>query len=225
MTKAIRDWKDDGGAAAIGITAPDGVAVSSPANVLTVAGGHVESVAAQDANISAGRRVLMRAAQGLSAFAKGGMKWIVGSGDLSVQVHQGKGEIGTSEDLHIYSLKKLILEAPELELRTNGAIIKLANGKIVESSTGEHRIESSGFQAVTGGGGSTDLPSMPTSSMKTNERFKIVGPDGKPHVGLSHNVIDDAGDIRDRGTLAADGTHSLTVNDSEIRPVTFRPVD
>ncbi|CAI8713447.1 MULTISPECIES: type VI secretion system Vgr family protein [Burkholderia] len=225
LTKSIREWTDDGGAAAIGVTAPDGIAMSSPANVLAVAGGNVESVAAQDANISAGRRILMRAAQGLSAFAKAGMKLMVGSGDLTIQAHQGKGEIGTSERLHIYSLEKLILEAPELELRTNGAVIKISNGKIVQSSTGEHRIESSGFQAVTGGGGTADLPNMPTSSMKTDERFKVVGPDGKPHVGLAHEVLDDAGGIRDQGKLGADGTHSQLANDSEIRPVTFRPVD
>ncbi|WP_176047888.1 type VI secretion system Vgr family protein [Burkholderia sp. BCC1644] len=225
LTKGISDWKDDGGAAAIGITAPDGVAMSSAANVLTVAGGHVESVAAQDANISAGRRILMRAAQGISAFAKAGMKLMVGSGDLTIQAHQGKGEIGTSERLHLYSLEELILEAPKLELRTNGAVIKVENGIIVQSSTGEHRIESSGFQAVTGGGGTADLPVMPSSSMKTDERFKVVSPSGKPYAGLSHKVTDDAGGIRDQGKLAADGTHSLIANDSEIRPVTFRPVD
>lgn len=225
LTKGIREWADDGGAAAIGVTAPDGIAISSPENVLAVAGGNVESVAAQDVNLSAGRRILMRAAQGLSAFAKAGMRLMVGSGDLTIQAHQGKGEIGTSERLHLYSLEKLILEAPELELRTNGAVIKIANGKIVQSSTGEHRIESSGFQAVTGGGGTADLPSMPTSSMKTDERFKVVGPDGKPHVGLAHKVMDDVGGIRDQGKLTADGTHSLIANDSEIRPVTFLPVD
>lgn len=225
LTKGIRDWQDDGGAAAIGITAPDGVAVSSPANVLTVAGSHVESAAAQDVNISAGRRILMRAAQGLSAFAKAGMKLMVGSGDLTIQAHQGKGEIGTSERLHIYSLEKLILEAPELELRTNGAVIKIENGKIVQSSTGEHRIESSGFQAVTGGGGTADLPDMPVSAMKTDERFKVVSPSGKPYAGLSHKVTDDAGCVRDQGKLAADGTHSQIASDSNIRPITFRPVD
>ena len=125
LTKGIREWADDGGAAAIGVTAPDGIAISSPENVLAVAGGNVESVAAQDVNLSAGRRILMRAAQGLSAFAKAGMRLMVGSGDLTIQAHQGKGEIGTSERLHLYSLEKLILEAPELELRTNGAVIKL----------------------------------------------------------------------------------------------------
>ena len=66
---------------------------------------------------------------------------------------------------------------------------------------------------------------MPTSSMKTDERFKVVGPDGKPHVGLAHKVMDDVGGIRDQGKLTADGTHSLIANDSEIRPVTFLPVD
>lgn len=223
LTKGIREWTGDGGAAAIGVTAPDGVAVSSPANVLTVAGGHVESVAAQDANISAGRRILMRAAQGLSAFARAGMKLIVGSGDLTIQAHQGKGEIGTSESLHIYSLQKLILEAPELELRTNGAVIKLANGKIVESSTGEHRIESSGFEAVTGGGGAVELPPMPASSTKTDEQFAAVGRGGRPRVGIDHKVLDDAGGVLDQGKTAANGTNTQTVRDAEIRPVTFRP--
>ncbi|WP_175836706.1 type VI secretion system Vgr family protein [Burkholderia anthina] len=225
LTNGIREWTGDGGAAAIGITAPDGVAVSSPANVLTVAGGHVESVAAQDANISAGRRILMRAAQGFSAFAKAGMKLIVGSGDFSIQAHQGKGEIGTSEALHVYSLKKLILEAPELELRTNGAVIKLESGKILASSTGEHRIESSGFEAVTGGGGSIDLPPMPASSTKTDEQFAAVGRGGRPRAGINHTVLDDAGSVLDQGKTAVNGTNTQTVRDAEIRPVTFRPVE
>ena len=62
LTKGIRVGRRRR-AAAIGVTAPDGIAISSPENVLAVAGGNVESVAAQDVNLSAGRRILMRAAQ------------------------------------------------------------------------------------------------------------------------------------------------------------------
>ena len=95
----FKQWDTErlGGAAILGVSAPDGVALASPLNIVASAGRHVDVTAVQDVNVSTGRKILMRAAQGLSAFAKAGMKLIAGTGDIAVQAQQGKTEVGASE--------------------------------------------------------------------------------------------------------------------------------
>ncbi|WP_176058496.1 type VI secretion system Vgr family protein [Paraburkholderia sp. BCC1876] len=222
----LKQWDSEkpGGAPLIGVSAPDGVALASPLNIVASAGTHVDVTAIQDVNVSAGRKILLRAAQGLSAFAKAGMKLIAGSGDVVVQAQQGTAEIGASDRLHLYSLKDLLIEAPNIVLKANGVTYSLGDGKVLASSSGEHKIETSSFSFTGGGGGSPDLPHMPVSTMKTNEQFAIANRAGEGLQNLEHRVVDETGAVRDSGRLGADGTHGSIVQDSQIRPLTIHPL-
>ncbi|WP_165848032.1 type VI secretion system Vgr family protein [Paraburkholderia lacunae] len=224
LVEQIRQWdtgRQDG--AAIALSAPDGIALSSPHNVVASAGTHIDMVAVQDANISTGRKILMRAAQGLSAFAKAGMKLIAGSGDITVQAQQGKMEIGSADDAHIYSLKRLVIEAQSIVFKANGVTYSLGDGKVLASSSGEHRIESGGFSHTGGGGGNPDLPHMPASSMKTDEQFAVASRNGNAYQQLQHQVADETSTVRDAGKLATDGANQNIVQDTQIRPITLIP--
>lgn len=225
LVDQIKQWdaSKPGGAAAIAVSAPDGVALSSPLNLVASAGTHVDVVAVQDVNVSTGRKILMRAAQGLSAFAKAGMKLIAGSGDIVVQAHQGQAEVGASERLHLYSLREMVIEAPSIVLKANGVTYSLADGKVLASSSGEHKIQTSSFSFSGGGGGNPDLPHMPASTMKTDEQFAIADRAGNGLKNLPHKVQDETGAVRDAGKLDADGTHGSIVQDTQIRPITIHP--
>jgi type VI secretion system VgrG family protein len=222
----LKKWDSDkpGGAAIIGVSAPDGVVLGSPRNIVASAGTHVDIVAVQDVNVSTGRKILLRAAQGLSAFAKSGMKLIAGSGDITVQAQQGRAEIGASDRLHLYSLKELVIEAPSLLFKANGVTYSLADGKVLASSSGEHKIETSSFSFTSGGGGNPDLPHMPASTLKTNEQFALANRAGQAITKLPHQVTDETGAVRDAGQLGADGAHEAIVQDTQIRPLTIRPI-
>ncbi|WDD96533.1 type VI secretion system tip protein VgrG [Burkholderia sp. FERM BP-3421] len=224
LVERIKQW--DGGSqdgAAIALSAPDGIALSSPQGVMASAGTHVDVVAVQDVNVSTGRRILMRAAQGLSAFAKAGMKLIAGTGDVVVQAQQGRAEIGASERMHLYSLKELVIEAPSIVFRSNGVTQSFADGEVLTSSSGAHTIQSSGFSHVRGGGGTPDLPHMPASTMRTDEQFAVASRNGNAYPPFRHEVIDETRDTRDAGALATDGTNRNVVQDAQIRPLTFIP--
>jgi len=217
------DTEKPGGAAIIGVSAPDGIALASPLNIVASAGRHVDVTAIQDVNVSTGRKILMRAAQGLSAFAKAGMKLIAATGDIAVQAQQGKTELGASDRLHLYSLKDVLIEAPNIVLKANGVTYSLGDGKVLASSSGEHKIETSSFSFTGGGGGSPELPQMPASSMKTNEQFALANRAGEALQNIEHKVFDETGAVRDAGKLGADGANQAIVQDTQIRPLTIRP--
>jgi type VI secretion system VgrG family protein len=217
------DTEKPSDAALIGVSAPDGVAVASPLNVVASAGRHVDVIAVQDVNVSTGRKILLRAAQGLSAFAKAGMKLIAGTGDIAVQAQQGKTEVGASERLHLYSLKDVLIEAPNIVLKAGGVTYSLGDGKVLASSSGEHKIEAASFNFTGGGGGNPDLPHMPSSTMKTNEQFALANRAGQALKNIPHQVTDETGAVRDAGKLGADGANQTIVQDTQIRPVTIRP--
>ncbi|NIF91597.1 type VI secretion system Vgr family protein [Burkholderia sp. Cy-637] len=224
LVDQIKQWDGEAqGGAAIALSAPDGIALSSPHNVVASAGTHFDVVAVQDANISTGRKILLRAAQGLSAFAKAGMKLIAGTGDIVVQAHQGKAEIGASERVHIYSLKELVIEAPSIMFKSNGVTQSFAEGKVLTSSSGPHTVQSSGFSHTSGGGGNPELPHMPDSSMKTNEQFAVASRNGSAYQQLQHHVTDETSAVRDMGKVAADGANQNIVQDTQIRPITLIP--
>jgi type VI secretion system secreted protein VgrG len=98
LTELIRDWEDArAGVPVIAGSAPAGVAWSSPKSINASAGTNLDFVAVQDANVSTGRRLFLRAAQGLSAFAhKAGMNLISAAGKLQLQAHSDGIEIGAA---------------------------------------------------------------------------------------------------------------------------------
>lgn len=225
LVDQLKQWDSDkpGGAAIVAVSAPDGVTLASPRNVVASAGTHVDVTAVQDVNVTTGRKILLRAAQGLSAFAKAGIKLIAGSGDLAIQAQQGKTEIGASDRLHLYSLKEMVIEAPSIVLKANGVTYSLADGKVLASSSGEHKIETSSFSFTGGGGGDPDLQHMPASAMKTNEQFALANRAGNAITKVPHQVTDETGAVRDAGELGADGANQTIVHDTQIRPLTIRP--
>lgn len=117
----------------------------------------------------------------------------------------------------------MLIEAPNIVLKANGVTYSLGDGKVLASSSGDHRIEASRFSYTGGGGGNPELPQMPSSTMKTNEQFALVNRAGQALHNLAHQVFDETGAVRDAGRLGADGANQSIVEDTQIRPLTIRP--
>lgn len=220
LADQIKNWDADkaGGAAAIAVTAPAGVAISSPNSVTTAAGTNLDMIAAQDANLSAGRKLLIRAGQGLSAFVhQAGMKLIAASGKISVQAQSDEMELGAAKRLHAYSLESLLLEAPQILLRGEGAQIAIGGGKIVLSSSAPVEVKAPSFNFGGSGGGNLDLPNMPHSTLATDERTAFSGRSGKARENLQYEVHDAAGAVQDAGKSTANGATQSTITDNVIK--------
>jgi type VI secretion system secreted protein VgrG len=224
LLHGIEQW--DGGkpaAAAIALSAPAGIAMASPMAVGASAGTNLDLVAAQDANLSAGRKLLLRAAEGFSAFAKKlGIELIAGSGDVRVQAHAGKIELGAAERLHAYSLKEALFEAERIVLRGGGAEIVLADGRVTIGAAAGVECKAPDFRFGGGYDGGLELPGMPASSMKTDERIALAGRAGQAREHLPYEVRDAAGAVAEAGESNADGATRERVTDTRIKPLFMR---
>jgi len=221
----IKSWGTDAAAASaaagtgtVAITAPAGVAVSSPNSVTASAGTNLDMVAIQDISVSTGRKVLIRAAQGLVAFARQwGMKLIAGSGKITVQAQDGEMDIGASKDVHIYSLQTLLMQAKKLALRIDGAEITMENGEITLSATKPVKVKGAGFVFESSGGAQTNLPTMPHSTLATDERTAFVDSDGNALENIVYEVRDTAGAVLGSGKSILNGATQNKVTDSVIK--------
>jgi type VI secretion system secreted protein VgrG len=220
LVDQIKSWGTEASAsaAAIAITAPAGVAVSSSNSVTTSAGTNLDMVAIQDANISTGRKVLIRAGQGIAAFARQcGMKLIAGSGKLTLQAQDGEMDIGASKDVHIYSLETLLMQAKKLALRIDGAEITMDNGEITISATKPIKVKGAGFVFESGGGAQTTLPTMPHSTLATDERSAFVDSGGNALENIDYAVHDTAGAVAGSGKSVVNGATQSAITDSVIK--------
>jgi len=160
-----------GGKPIVAVSAPAGIALASQDNVVIGAQTNADMISAGNTQLSAGRKLLMRAAQGVSLFAhKLGMQLIAASGKIVIQGQDDEIEVGAAKRLHLYSLESLLLEAPEVVIRTDGAQWTIGKGKVMSSSSGEFSMQASDFKFTRGGGGSLSLPSIRcaiTSSMSS----------------------------------------------------------
>jgi len=223
LVDEIKNWDTDkpGGAAAIAVSGAAGVAVSSPNSVTTAAGTNLDMIAVQDANLSAGRKVQVRAGQGLSMFVpQEDAKLIAATGKIQAQAQANEMELGAAKRMHVYSLESLLFEAPQIVLRTDGAEIIIGNGKIVMSSSAPVEVKAPSFNFGGGGGGNTDLPNMPHSTLATDERIAFSGRSGKGRENLPYEVRDTAGAVQDAGKSAANGATQNTITDSVIKALT-----
>jgi type VI secretion system secreted protein VgrG len=226
LRDAVGGWGDhkQPAEAAIAVSAPAGIALSSPRSVQAASGSNLDFTAMQDANLSTGRKIVMRAAQGIAAFAhQAGMKLVAAAGQLQLMAHRDGIDIGAAKRLHQYSLDSILIEAPRILLKTAGAQIALDESGITLSATGQVQGKAAGFNFGGGGGGGIDLPGMPTSSMRTNERVAFAGRAGQAREGITYTVHDADGALRDDGSSAADGASGSIVSDTDMKPLSITP--
>ncbi|MBA5607050.1 type VI secretion system tip protein VgrG [Duganella sp. FT3S] len=212
-----------GGKPIVAVSAPAGIALASQDNVMIGAQTNTDLVSAGNTQVSAGRKLLMRAAQGVSLFAhKVGMQLIAASGKVVIQGQDDMVEIGAAKRLHLYSLESLLLEAPEVVIRTDGAQWSIGKGKVMSSSSGEFNMQASEFKFTRGGGGSLNLPSMPHSTLETDEQIAFSGRGGQARENVPYEVSDDQGAVQDSGKSGADGASKTVVTDNVIKTLKVR---
>ncbi|MBJ7312822.1 type VI secretion system tip protein VgrG [Rugamonas sp. CCM 8940] len=229
LVEHIRQWEKGsntegatpdpaGGKPIVAVSAPAGIALASQDNVLIGAQTNIDLVSAGNSQLSAGRKLLMRAAQGIGMFAhKLGMQLIAAGGKIVIQAQDGEIEVGAAKRLHLYSLESLLLEAPEVVIRTDGVQWTIAKGKVTSSSSGAFNVQASEFKFSSGGGGDLALPGMPHSSLQTDEQIAFTGRGGQPRENVPYEVRDAEGAVLDAGKSGADGASQAVVTDTVIK--------
>lgn len=223
LLSGIEQWESRRGAnaaPAIAISAPAGIALASAGSVQAAAGTNLDFTAVQDANLSTGRKLALRAEQGFSAFAhREGLRLIAGRDDIRIQAHAGQIELGAAKPLHAYSLETLLFEAPQAAIRAGGCEITLADGTITLSAANGVKIAAPDFNFGGSYSGRLDLPGVPASSLRTDERIALAGRAGQAREAVAYEVKDAEAAVRDAGASAGDGATQTLVTDTAMAPL------
>ncbi|MES2160820.1 MAG: type VI secretion system Vgr family protein [Pseudomonadota bacterium] len=202
----LRNWRVGGKQAILGANAADGMLFTSEKNIAVAAQKKLDMLSAGDANLSAGKNVLVRALRGVSVLAHAlGMKLVAASGNVLVQAHHGDINLTATGRICISAGQGIELLSPEIKLASKGAQVNYGGGTITQQSKGAHTIKSSTFTHSTGGDGDVSEIKFPSTTIETDERiilyhsqtgepvkgrrYKLTMPDGR----IIEGVTDDQG--------------------------------
>jgi len=159
-------------------------------------------VSVQDTSISTGRSYKVRAADTISLFAhKQGMKQIAASGKIDIQAHNGNVEITASEYLILTGIKGVIINGQLIQLSAQGAGADIGNGQLITKTLGTHTQHAANHIITGPAAPNFTPPGMPTSEMKTDEKFVAqYRGSGKPVKQRNYTIKLDNGQTIDAKT-------------------------
>lgn len=120
-----------GGAALIGVSAPDGISFATPKALVSFAGTNLDTVAQQHIQLTAGQRFNLNAGQGVSLFSHhGGIKAIAHHGKFLLQSQHDDTELNSAKNIKFTATDgKIVLMAKEIQFITeDGSFIKIGHG-------------------------------------------------------------------------------------------------
>jgi len=138
----------NGGAAVIGVTAPDGISFATSKAIVSYAAINIDTVAGRHLQLSAGERATVNAGKGISLFAQqDGITAIAQQGKVLVQSQHGDMTINASGELKLTASEgRLVGIAPEIVLISKGGSFIKINDGITLGTTGKMVFNASRFE-------------------------------------------------------------------------------
>lgn len=121
----------EGGKPSISLTAPAGLAVTTPKAIVSYAGANIDTVAQQHMQLTAGQRFNLNAGKGISMFAHhDGIKVIAYKDDLLMQSQHGDIKVNADKSINLTATNGVIkLMAKEIHVvAEDGSFIKIGGG-------------------------------------------------------------------------------------------------
>jgi type VI secretion system secreted protein VgrG len=195
-----------GGKPTISVTAPAGLAFSTPKTIVSYGGKNVDTVAQQHVQLTAGQRFNLNAGKGVSVFAhRDGIKQIAHYGKFLMQSQHDEMQIDSATDLKVSAGKHLILMADEITLMSSGgAYFKLKGGMPEIGGTDALHVRTDGHNWDGPASVSAGLPKFSEGDLSRTPRL-LSPTDGEPVAGMKlHVERPDASPVT--GESAGDGT-------------------
>ncbi|NML14924.1 type VI secretion system Vgr family protein [Azohydromonas caseinilytica] len=180
LVRLLQDWDKGsnidpkaagGGAGVVAVSAAAGAAIASQDNLLLGAQTHIDSVSVGHTQLSAGGQIRQRAVAGLSSFAhQGGIETVAAQGPVSVQAHDGDIELLAARSLRLTAGAKVVIQAPEIELVSQGAATRWGGGAIYEQAREAYVVKSMTFTHSSGGDGVPAGVKAPGSGLKFDQQ-------------------------------------------------------
>ena len=194
----------DGGAALIGVTAPEGLSFATSKAIVSYAGSNIDSVSQQHMQLTAGQRFNLNAGQGVSLFSHhGGIRAIAHHGKFLLQSQHDDTELNAAKNVKVTATDgKVVMMAKEIQLiAEDGSFIKIGSG-ITLGTNADIKHQAANFpfsgpatmhaELPTFGGGSPDQKFVLKYGAHTdgaviapNRQFEIDMTDGSTLKGIS----------------------------------------
>ncbi|RPX99464.1 DUF2345 domain-containing protein [Pseudomonas aeruginosa] len=142
LQEAVRDLghgandesgKSNGGKPAIALSGPAGIAAATPASLTLAAGEHVDSVARQNQQVTAGQKVVINAGSDIGLFAQGGeLRQITHQGPMLLQAQKNDIRLEAEQSVEVSASQQhvLVTAKEHITLMCGGAYLTLKGGNI-----------------------------------------------------------------------------------------------
>lgn len=162
--------------AALLLSAPAGIALTSPKTVQAHSGENITLTANKQTDISVGKKITLAAGQAISLFAHTlGIKAFAAKGKVEIQAQSDEMHLTSLKDMTITSTggKTVVAAKDELLLTCGGAYIRLKGGQIEYGSLSNQTVKATNW--VVEGAASMDVthPQFPQSMPKQTLRFQL----------------------------------------------------
>ena len=157
----------------IALSGPAGIAAATSRSIAIGAGEHIDSVAQQNLQLTAGKKVVINAGDELGLFAQGGdMRHIAQNGHLLLQAQHNSIQVQADQSVEISASQQHVLVAADkhITLLCGGAYIKMQGGNIELGMPGDFIVKAANKQFIDPSHAATQLNSWPSTSF--NERFQ-----------------------------------------------------
>ena len=193
----------------IALSGPAGIAAATSRSIAMGAGEHIDSVAQQNQQLTAGRKVVINAGDELGLFAQGGdMRHIAHNGQLLLQAQHNSIHVQADQSVEISASQQHVLVAADkhITLLCGGAYIKMQGGNIELGMPGNFTVKAANKYFIDPSNAATELNSWPSTSF--NERFQTFFPDGQPIRNRAYALVRKDG-ARFEGRTDGDGFVTL----------------
>ncbi len=180
-----------GQAPAISVSAPAGIATTTPQTILSYAGVNIDSVAQQHYQQTAGGYHIVNAGQGASIFAhQGGIKAIAHHGPLRLQSQHDSTQIDSAQDIQLSAAGGKLVGMAQDEITfitSGGAYLKLSGGEVELGGPGALTVKTNGHHWNGPASLGTDLPRFGEGDLGRTPRL-LRPTDGSPVEGMKLHI-------------------------------------
>lgn len=184
---------------------------ATPQSITLAAGQHLDSIAAQNQQISAGQALVINAGQGISQFAHGGdLRQIAHQGQVLVQAQRDTIRLQADKSVEITATQDhvLVMADKHVTLLCGGAYIKLQGGAVEIGCPGPMTFKAASYNMQGPASQAADLPSFDVGD--TRRRFVVTHIDGvTPMANVPYKIALSNGEVVEGITDAQGATQVL----------------
>ncbi|MGK5078323.1 type VI secretion system Vgr family protein [Janthinobacterium sp. HLX7-2] len=199
---------------AISITAPDGVALSTPKTITSHAGENIDLVAQQHLQLSAAQRCNVNAGKGISLFAhKDGIVQVAHFGKFLLQSQHDLIQADAAKEIRLTAGTRLVgMAQDEITFMTSGgAYLKLSGGAVELGGPGALTVKTDGHHWSGPGSLKAELPTFSEGDLGRTPRM-LRPTDGLPVEGVEVHIEREGGSPV-TGASGADGRGPKVLSD------------